>query len=321
MMRRRYRVISTTALVFLALFIGATWLVYTESGLHFALQVASKFIPGKLELKEVHGSLAEEINVAKLSYQQPGVTVTAQHLRLKWQLLALLHGKLKVNQLSLRDIKITTANELLKPIKIDSIAGSLFCSSKHIDAVNLKVMAEQANFLFQGKLAKSYDFNWQLNINKIGDFVNGASGAIVDSGKIFGPAAKPQLSADAQIKHLQLAQFVGHEFNLTTNIKAKRDRHTTSLTAAVIPEGQVPIKIEFAFDNKQNLKGKLGWHTKNLDFVRLFFPNVNQIKGALDIDFNLAGSVSKPKVYGNASLQNASAYIPALNVTLKNVNL
>ncbi|MDZ7804773.1 translocation/assembly module TamB domain-containing protein [Thiohalophilus sp.] len=86
---------------------GLFWLVATESGLRWAYQQSSDFIPGELRIGKLEGRLFGRITATDLVYQHADTRVVLEQARLKWRPFELLTGSLVVSQLHVQSVSVT----------------------------------------------------------------------------------------------------------------------------------------------------------------------------------------------------------------------
>jgi translocation and assembly module TamB len=94
---------------------GIGWLVGTEAGLHWAAAQAGR----QFSFEGLHGKLAGEISVEKLTYESNGFQLRAQKLSLRPHLAALLGGRLTIEPLRAAALAIE-----LGEAKGKSVAGA-----------------------------------------------------------------------------------------------------------------------------------------------------------------------------------------------------
>jgi translocation and assembly module TamB len=67
---------------------------------------------------------------------------------------------------------------------------------------------------------------------------------------------------------------------------------------------------------QQALDGQLNLHLDNLSFIELLTPSVAKVKGQLDGNFRLGGTLAQPAVTGQAGVENFSSEVPDLGLKL-----
>lgn len=95
------RLLSVLALLVVAMPLAAAaalwWWAGTEGSLATALQWVQRSQP--LQVQDVSGALRSSGRIGKLTWQQDGLSVSAQQVALSWQPLALLSGRLRLDSL------------------------------------------------------------------------------------------------------------------------------------------------------------------------------------------------------------------------------
>ena len=84
----------------------AAVLVGTETGSRWLLSKASRYLPGTLSSDDVSGTWLAGINVGRLHYQLPGITIQAEDLALKLNLPALWHGEVRAIWLYASNVRL-----------------------------------------------------------------------------------------------------------------------------------------------------------------------------------------------------------------------
>lgn len=69
---------------------------------------------------------------------------------------------------------------------------------------------------------------------------------------------------------------------------------------------------------QQALGGTIALHLKDLGIVELFTAEIAEVKGGLDADFNLGGTVADPSITGQAVVAGFAAEVPSAGLKLKN---
>ena len=87
-----------------------TWLVMTESGLHWAYenayQYAQAYLPGQLKISKLEGRLMGPITVSGLAYEHDGTQVSADQITLEWLPFALLSTTVNISRLHVSSLHI-----------------------------------------------------------------------------------------------------------------------------------------------------------------------------------------------------------------------
>lgn len=91
--------IAAILLIILVLLIAAiSWILGTQSGLHFVINSANRWVPG-LEIGQVNGGW-DDLTLSNVQYQMPGVDVNAEKLHLALRLGCLTQRELCIDDLS-----------------------------------------------------------------------------------------------------------------------------------------------------------------------------------------------------------------------------
>lgn len=151
-------------IIFYSIFIlilGFLWLILTTSGLRFSFAVANLFLPGKINIQEMHGSLAEEIYINNLTYQHEKNSIFVQHLQLHLNPIQLLTGKLKIKSLQAHQIIFQHNN---KPMaQLDQLQLQAEIKSSRIKIQQLAFSSQfYIGYLF-GESNWSKDYQTNLN--------------------------------------------------------------------------------------------------------------------------------------------------------------
>ncbi|EKT61143.1 autotransporter assembly complex protein TamB [Providencia burhodogranariea] len=109
-----FKWISLAVLLILVLIFAALgWVLGTQSGLHFALNSATRFVPG-LEIRSIDGGM-DNLTLSGVKYQMPGVDVDAQKLHLALRLKCLTDRELCIDDLSTENVVVIIDTSKLPP--------------------------------------------------------------------------------------------------------------------------------------------------------------------------------------------------------------
>jgi autotransporter translocation and assembly factor TamB len=254
MIKVRYKIVSSTGLIFLTLFALFLFIFYTEIGLRYTLSVAGKFIPGKLIVAGVHGCLAEQANIDVLSYQNKKIKITGSNIQLTWQPFYLLQDKLIIKKLLADNITIETEPAFLKPIKIDDLTCTLLMARKQIDSVDLALQSSYGFLKINGRLTQQYDFSWNINIQRLGNIFQNINGSLTGQGEITGPKSTPEMNTVFNAKQLYFMQNSTNAINLSGKLNAQLNKQGLSAKATIIPEKQTAIFADLFIDKKKKFQ-------------------------------------------------------------------
>jgi len=82
-----------------------------------------------------------------------------------------------------------------------------------------------------------------------------------------------------------------------------------------------PLGCEWDAALKKPIRGRADINLKDLDVIRMFYPELGEISGELVAHLILAGSPQRPEFSGQAELRDGLAEVPALGITLKDANV
>lgn len=106
--------IVLTLLLILLLIVGAlTWILGTQSGLHFAINSAARWVPG-LVIEDVRGGW-QDLRLSGVEYKMPGVDVNVGELSLGLKLACLKDKQVCIDELGTRDVVVNIDTSAFPP--------------------------------------------------------------------------------------------------------------------------------------------------------------------------------------------------------------
>lgn len=105
--------ILTLLIIILLVFSTVAWILGTQSGLHFAINSAARWVPG-LTIKSVNGGW-QNLNLTGVQYEMPGVDVNVGELSLGLRLNCLLDKQVCVDTLGTRDVVVNVDTRAFPP--------------------------------------------------------------------------------------------------------------------------------------------------------------------------------------------------------------
>lgn len=102
---------------------------------------------------------------------------------------------------------------------------------------------------------------------------------------------------------------------LALNATLAPDNQQATLHAIINGNGRLDGQIA-ATGKQQALSGQVGLHLEDLDFISLFTDELANVKGRLDGDFRLGGTLSTPDITGQATLNSFAAEVPDAGLKL-----
>ena len=103
---------------------GTAWLLATESGARWLLHRASPFLPGPLQIGEVHGTLLRGLEFRDAKWTDQAAEVSVRSLDTRVELLPLLRRQVLVSHLAVRNVDVSVrkappADDGAEPFSID----------------------------------------------------------------------------------------------------------------------------------------------------------------------------------------------------------
>ncbi len=103
----------------LAVLVGALlWLLGTEPALRWAARQAERLSEGRLTLSDVQGSLYGTLKIGAASFQTEGQRFELKQASLEWAPLSLLGRDLRVERLSLQELRIIVGKPAAEPARL-----------------------------------------------------------------------------------------------------------------------------------------------------------------------------------------------------------
>ncbi len=154
------------------------------------------------------------------------------------------------------------------------------------------------------------------------------SGAIDGDINLSVPAGK-SIAMDAHLRTRDaqlLYQFQGGKAETyalkkgTLDAVIKNDQLTTSLQMDWTPYGLINADGKYSLKDKK-VQAKFSAALNDLAPLESMLPFLNDVQGSASANINIAGTVEKPEVSGNISINNGSANLPKLGVVLRDASL
>jgi len=97
-------------IVITPLLIVLIWLLYSQSGLNFALNQSRAYLPSELSFKNIQGSIMGPITISELNYSHEDFTIDIKQINVYWSAFDLLQKKLSIDSLRAKSVEISVAN-------------------------------------------------------------------------------------------------------------------------------------------------------------------------------------------------------------------
>ncbi|BAP13615.1 hypothetical protein Y017_12880 [Alcanivorax sp. 97CO-5] len=108
------------------------------------------------------------------------------------------------------------------------------------------------------------------------------------------------------------------QLSLHGNLANQRVNSALTLTTAL---GNAHAQLEHGLGLDATLQGDVNFDLSSLAFVELFTADLREVKGSINGDFSLAGSLRQPIMNGAITLQNGQTLIPFLGVDIADVQV
>lgn len=139
----------TFALLLISILVVISWGVGTESGLHWIVAQAQRFVPGELQVNKIEGRLFGTLRAEGVTYQQDdGLNVQLEQAEWSWKPAALSSGHLHVPKLHVQGVDVqlppssanpsTTSTSTIQIPDID-LPVSIALDDVTVERVNLKL--------------------------------------------------------------------------------------------------------------------------------------------------------------------------------------
>ncbi|WP_233841200.1 translocation/assembly module TamB domain-containing protein [Dyella sp. 2HG41-7] len=102
---------------------------------------------------------------------------------------------------------------------------------------------------------------------------------------------------------------------LAVNANLAPGNQQATVHAAINGSGRLDGQVNIT-GPQQTLTGQIGLHLDNLAFVSLFTESIANVKGRIDGDFRLGGTVPQPAITGQASVNGFAAEVPDAGLKL-----
>ncbi len=232
----------------------SSWLVTTESGLHWIFARASHYFPGDISAQSLQGSLSGPVHVTNLEISHEGNRYSSQSLHIDWDLWKILAGNLHVKQLKIAGLNIQLQQESSTNLPADTaitlpdiqLPFRLIVNAFQLDRLNfqqgdklisLDEVSSQLTILLS-----------QLNIKSLS--LKQADAKLNINGRIaLRHHYKHKLNIDWQLVHNQLI-YSGNG-KVEGNLKSTQIQHTSGGA----------IKSELSLTARE-LMDKLSWEAK-----------------------------------------------------------
>ncbi|MDX1901035.1 MAG: translocation/assembly module TamB domain-containing protein [Gammaproteobacteria bacterium] len=261
-------------------------LLFTTTGLITEVDLIKKYLPGKLSIQTIQGSLFSQFKLQNIRYTLPdqSTNIRIKSLGLKWEPAALFVGKISIDLIQLDHANIsvhalpnTSSHET--SFKLPAYVKRFIIKHVEINQFNADILKNQ--LYLTGDATNHWNLTWHANIPNLSQFMPNLKGALKTSGKISGPLLTPVITSQSTIHKFKLGEQKASSIEINTHIYFQPDiQSRVSITA-----------------NELILEGQL--------IKKLYLP--------------LAGSFHKNVSNDSMTLKSRQFEIPPLGITLRNI--
>lgn len=262
------KVLPAVSLLLLLPFIFIAWLSATENGLQFIYRYATNYLPGKISIGKLGGSLVTSIRAEKIQYKVNDITLKAEVLSLAWRPAALLSNKVDIRELHLQSlvvklsgtVKNTEKDQPSLQTELADIYVPWRISLQKVVVDDFKLglseKTEEDFILKQVKLDATASLYKQVNIKSLMFITDNAEAHI-----------KGKINPDKNFQHKLSTRWRTNQFanaSIEGNGKVEGNLNTLKITQKITGPVQATFKADI-----QDLLEKLNWqaeasiHTNN----------------------------------------------------------
>jgi translocation and assembly module TamB len=188
-------------------------LCFTQQGLVLELQYLSRYVPGKIKIEHVSGTLFSAFTLENIAYEYTGQSTHIKSIDVAWFPSKLLAGKLAFDTLDIQDANIqltdssasqnttTDTAALQKNLKLLSLL-----SFNKLNINNLALHKGNQTIIVQGTLADNWNLQWRFDLPNVNTLITDVHGSLTSHGNISGPRLSPDMSAVINGKQLVYGQ-------------------------------------------------------------------------------------------------------------------
>lgn len=336
---------------------------FTTPGLKLGLASAAIFIPGKVSVNNIDGSLFSKFSLRDIHYQNADRDVQIETFSFQWDPDALINAQLHINKIEMGETKIILHHQQpsdahfnfaikkwLRFIKVDTLAIK-----------KIQVVTQKAKIDIDGTYNQSWNLNWNIQIPQLSTLFSKTSGSFASSGHMTGSSLTPTILANIEIHNAKMAEDKINElqgklnFSLIPNSIStlKVNAHGLRLSQHEIKNITILASENFHWEKQtfqSNLQlalndepilhghlaipdfllkkwdqlvldGKIDLNTRHLESITTLTPAIQNPKGILQGQLQFNGLLSHLKTDAKFNLSQGSVFIPALGITLKNINI
>jgi len=156
------------------------------------------------------------------------------------------------------------------------------------------------------------------------DVTNPANDLISGNGKLDISSGQIRMHIDTnQMESIPVESFV-LEFDLLDGVLTSRllavaaDRSIEPLAARLELTGLDSLRPDYTL---VGMNGSINWKQNDLSILSRVIPQITDIKGDIDMDLAIEGTVANPQLQGKLMLANAGFIVPELGIALEDIQV
>src|SRR5436190_179483 len=313
--------------------LGGYLLLNTERGLETTVLFIKEFLPGQLKINNIQGRLMGPIQLKELYYQNNKINLYISKAQFDWQWKDLFHGKLNFGPIFIDKLTFFVNQKTSqkksnayqqKTYRLPKIFRYLKFNS--VDIHQMNVQSEGISFLLQGSKYQQWNINWEMDIKDLNKFIPELQGKIALRGKIKGAMSNPEFNIN---KLAQLEPFSSSIIVPITKIFSHLSKHglEASLQTSQGYKNQLffylllpRYQLHSIPSLQQGLYANIDLNFKDLNFLTQLIPDLKKPKVIFNAHIKIKGAFNNSIFNLNLNLRQASAFILALGINLKNIN-
>lgn len=205
------------------------YFIGTQSGLQLIWNGAETFLPDKITVGSVEGTIISHLTIHDLVYHDDGVNVSIHSLSLRWDALKLWRKHFVIHALDIDGVNVVIKQQKTsQPSSIKSEDVLWWLRKINIEQASLRDARFDygaAHIDINGSLDDDWHAQWSVNIPELNQFAADIHGKLVTNGSIAGSRMQPQINAD-----INLEKFVSEYFSIASLKGVIRSQYKDHLT-------------------------------------------------------------------------------------------
>lgn len=282
MIRLLVKALYGLLLAFVLVICIGSFLFTTTPGLYTTLKLGKLFIPGKLSVRHLSGSLAKNLTIGEIEYHFEDITVKINDLTLNWDVKGIFNRQVHINDI--RASKVLFNTEHKTPLHVVlKLPFALRASHAEVDALDIQVKDFVQHF---------YTVQGQVDFNQQGLALNALT---FDTAQ---QAFAMQLSIAGDFPYATHAQLQMNSNQSRLNAKLSLDGDFNKLQWIGEMHGLYEVSLKGALKEGKNISQQLKWRK-----IEWSMNSANSLKSP-EGSLNIQGTLPKIKLDVDATLLN-----------------